>query len=65
MLKFNGGVKGVVPRTEYKHDPNDRFYDPRMPNCLPVSHFDYDYGAYASDYFMDEQGYEFANHEFS
>ena len=65
VLKFNGGVKGAIPRTEYKHDPNDRFYDPHMPKYLPVSHFEYDMGSYANDYFMDAQGYEFTTHKFS
>lgn len=65
VLKFNGGVRGVKPRVKYEQNPTDRFYDPRMPKYLPVSHLEYDYGFYASDYFTDEQGFEFTAHDFS
>ena len=65
VLQFNGGVKGVAPREEIKRDPSSRFYDHRLPKYKPISHFDYDMGSYASDYFMDAQGYEFTTHKFS
>lgn len=66
VLKFNGGVRGAIPRKKIKVDPTSPFHDPRMPDHTPVSHFDYkyDYG-YANDYFADQEGYEFTTHEFS
>lgn len=67
VLQHNGGIRGVAPREEIKMDPNSRFYDHRMPKYRPVSHFDYKYDDpyYSMDYFTDESGYEFTNHEFS
>lgn len=66
VLKFNGGVRGAVPRKKIKVDTTSPLHDPRMPDHTPVSHFDYkyDYG-YANDYFTDPEGYEFTKHEFS
>ena len=65
VLKFNGGVKGAIPRKEIKQDPHDKFYDPYCPGHLPISHFEYADGRYASDYFTDENGFEFTNHWFN
>ena len=65
VLKFNGGVKGAIPLTEIKQDPTDRFYDHRLPGHIPISHFEYDFGRYAEDYYADEDGYEFTVHQFS
>lgn len=65
VLKFNGGVYGVAPRENIKQDKNSMFYDPDLPQCLPISHFEYGNGRYASDYYKDEEGYEFTTHEFS
>lgn len=66
VLQFNGGVKGVAKREKIKKDPKSYFYDRRMPEYLPISHFDYqyDYG-YANDYFMDDSGFEFCKHDFT
>ena len=65
VLKFNGGVKGAIKRKKIKQDPNSKFYDPHSPEYVPISHFEYDHGKYASDYFVDNEGYEFASHWFS
>lgn len=65
VLKFNGGVKGAIPRQKTKQDPHDKFYDPYSPGYVPISHFEYADGRYASDYFTDEDGYEFTNHWFN
>lgn len=65
FIDFNGGVKGVAPREKIEQDRNSRFYDPNVPEYTPISHFDYANGRYSMDYFTDEDGYEFANHEFS
>lgn len=65
VLKFNGGVKGAIPRKEIKQDPNSKFYDPHAPSHMPISHFEYDDCKYSSDYFMDDEGYEFTTHWFS
>lgn len=66
VLKFNGGVRGVMPLEIIKVDPNFKWHDPRMPNHRPVSHFDYEYDYYyVNDYFADEDGYEFDKREFS
>lgn len=62
VLQHNGGVKGAIPVTHYdKGSPNDRYYDPDMPDHTPVSHFEYGNGKYNSLYFADEEGYEFSN----
>ena len=63
VMKFNGGVKGVIPRQKIKRDPSDKFYDPLMPEYVPISHIEYD--RYSDEYFTDEEGYEFTTHEFS
>ena len=65
VLQFNGGVLGAVQRQEIKQDPGSRWYDKRMPQYAPISHFEYDFGAYANDYFRDPDGYEFTTHQFS
>ena len=66
VLQFNGGVKGVAPRENVKQ-PNScsLWYDPDMPDTMPVSHLEYGHGKYASEYFTDPEGYEFARHSFS
>ena len=64
VLKFNGGVKGVQERKEIKQDPDSMFYDPNLPKYLPISHFEYANGMYSYEYFTDQDGYEFTNHEF-
>ena len=66
VIKFNGGVKGVQPRVKIENTPRSPFYDPRMPEEMPVSHLDYRHAyGYENDYFTDEHGYEFTYHEFS
>lgn len=65
VLKFNGGtVKNRVLEPIYR-DKSSPFYDPNMPDHIPVSHFEYktDFD-YMSDYFTDPDGYEFTTHEF-
>jgi hypothetical protein len=64
VLKFNGGVKGAVPREKIVQDRNSRWYDSNLPEHRPISHFEYGYGAYANEYFSDPDGYEFTTHEF-
>lgn len=65
VLQFNGGVLGIVPREEIVQDRNSYFYDPNLPKHRPISHFEYGHGKYASEYFTDEDGYEFSKREFS
>ena len=66
VLKFNGGIRGVMPREKIEVDPNWMFYDTRLPEYRPVSHFDYRYDYYyVNDYFADADGYEFDIREFS
>ena len=66
VLKFNGGIRGVAPLIEIEVDKDSQWYDPRMPEHTPVSHFDYKYDGYwANDYFTDPEGYEFDRREFS
>jgi hypothetical protein len=64
VLQHCGGVKGVEPRQSTLHSPTDRWYDPDMPDTMPVSHLEYGHGKYASEYFTDPEGYEFARHYF-
>ena len=64
VLKFNGGVVGVVKQMKYDIDKNSSFYDKDMPEYLPVSHFEYGKGKYAYEYFKDEDGYEFSHRTF-
>lgn len=66
VLKFNGGVRGVMPLEKVAVDKTSRFYDPKIPDHIPISHFDYQYDGYwANDYFADDEGYEFDSREFS
>lgn len=62
VLKHNGGIAGVMPREYIGRDKDSIFYDPNMPDWVPVSHFD---TKYAYMYFKDEQGYEFTEGDFS
>lgn len=62
---FNGGVLGAVPREEIVQDECSYFYDPNLPKYRPISHFEYGHGKYASEYFTDEDGFEFSSREFS
>lgn len=64
VLQHNGGIDGVKPKTKVKH-PKGKFFDDKMPDELPVSHFTYANGEYADHYFKDEEGYEFCPDEFS
>ena len=66
VVNHNGGVKGKIkPRKTgneiYKNSP---FFDPDMPDYIPVSHFDYAHGKYADRYIKDSKGYEFCPEDF-
>ena len=66
VLKFNGGIRGVEQPTKIEVDTTSQFYDHRLPEYMPISHFDYKYDYYyVNDYFADEDGYEFDKREFS
>ena len=65
VLQFNGGVQGRIPREKVEQELNRTWYDYPKPEYLPISHFEYDHGRYASAYFIDPEGYEFTIHEFS
>lgn len=66
VLKFNGGIRGVAPREKIEEDKDSPWYDHRLPEYRPVSHFEYKYdGYFANDYFADDQGYEFDRRQFS
>ena len=55
-----------MPLEKIEVDPNSMFYDPRMPDHVPVSHFEYEYDGYwKDDYFTDTDGYEFDRRRFS
>ena len=69
VLKFNGGISGAIEKVKNTIDKHDKFYDPNMPEYLPISHCSgpdctYNFGQYSGDYFKDEAGYEFTLHEF-
>lgn len=64
VLKFNGGVRGAIPREEIKQDKNGIFYDKDLPKYKPISHLEYGMGRYSAMYYTDKDGYEFATHEF-
>ena len=69
VLKFNGGISGAIEKVKNTIDEHDKFYDPNMPEYLPISHCSgpdctYNLGQYSGDYFKDEAGYEFTLHEF-
>lgn len=53
VLKFNGGIKGVVPQQEDEDGEK-----------IPISHPDFEHGKYASEYTIDKYGYEFTDREF-
>ena len=65
LLRWNGGVKGAIPREKIEQPQNLVYYDPDLPEYKPISHFDYGHGKYADEYFKDDQGYEFTAQEFS
>ena len=66
VLKFNGGIRGVAPREKIEADKDSPWYDHRLPEYRPVSHFEYKYdGYFANDYFADEDLYEFDRRQFS
>ena len=66
VLQFNGGKRGVAPIKKVEADKTSQYYDHRMPDHVPVSHFDYKFDIYfANDYFTDPDGYEFDKREFS
>lgn len=66
VLKFNGGVRGVMPREKIEADKSSPWYDYRLPEYRPISHFEYEYDYYyVNDYFADDQGFEFDKREFS
>lgn len=65
VLKFNGGITGVIKKQKYEINPNCPFYDKDMPDYLPVSHFDYGHGKYSHMYYKDKEGYEFTLSSFT
>jgi len=65
LIYWNGGYDGAIPKTKVERNPTWQFYDPDMPNHVPVSHFEYGNGKYASYYFKDEGGWEFDETDFS
>jgi hypothetical protein len=65
LIYWNGGYDGAIPKEKVERDPTWRFYDPDMPDHVPVSHFEYGNGKYASYYFKDEGGWEFDKTDFS
>lgn len=62
---FNGGVRGEMPLEHIDIDKQSPFYDPCMPDHVPVSHFEYNYGSYANQFFADSNGFEFMIGDFS
>ena len=66
VLKFNGGIRGVAPIKKLEADKTSPWYDSRMPDHTPVSHFEYKFDDYyVNDYFADNDGYEFDRRGFS
>ena len=62
VLKFNGGVAGAIAKTPIVNDPNDRWYDPRLPDYIPISHFEYKMPPdERRAFFKDPEGYEFCS----
>lgn len=61
VLNHNGGIAGFSEKIPYIRS---YYNDPDMPDFLPVSHFEYGKGKYASRYFRDKQGYEFTYEDF-
>lgn len=63
VLKFNGGTVKDRKVEKIKKTKtiigNEVYYDSDMPDYVPISHFEYGNGKYASDYFKDDDGYEF------
>lgn len=65
VLQFNGGTVNNRILKSVHQDKSSPFYDPKMPNHVPISHFEDKIDYYAEDYFSDLDGYEFTTHEFS
>ena len=65
VLKFNGGTHEARKLEKIKQNKNAPYYDSRMPDHTPVSHFEYKFDPYfANDYFTDSDGYEFDKRSF-
>ena len=71
VLQFNGGTVKNRKIEKINQDKTSRFYDPAMPDHIPVSHFEYNYNLHHSwyevykEHFKDKDGYEFTWTEFS
>ena len=66
VLKFNGGVRGAIPTKKIVVDKNSAYYDPKLPDHTPISHFEYKFDDYfANEFFTDENGFEFDRREFT
>ena len=66
VLKFNGGVRGAIPTKKIVVDKNSAYYDPKLPDHTPISHFEYNFDDYfANEFFTDENGFEFDRREFT
>ena len=60
VLKFNGGtVKDRKVEKVPKRDVTSMYWDPNLPDHIPISHFEYGDGKYANDFYTDPDGYEF------
>lgn len=70
FIQFNGGVSGVMKKVKNTSNKHGLFYDPNIPEYLPISHCSgpdctYRFGWADIDYFKDPEGYEFTSREFS
>lgn len=63
VLQFNGGVAGKIPTTPIDPsatDPLAPLSDPRLPDHVPISHFEYKMTPEERrSFFKDPEGYEF------
>lgn len=65
VLKFNGGVVGAMAKFPIVNEPDDKWYDPRLPEYGPVSHFEYRMTFdERQTFFKDPEGYEFCSKSF-
>jgi hypothetical protein len=62
VLQYNGGIAGIMHRKHFEKNPSKPFYDPDIPQWVPISHFD---TKYAHMYFKDDAGFEFTEGAFS
>ena len=58
VLKFNGGVRGAIPTKKIVVEKNSAYYDPKLLDHTPISHFEYKFDdkiyVYSPDFYLTD-----------